>query len=201
MKAATIRFYTQRPLMVPRRLAQMAYEAAFPGRPWLARQAVTFCDEHLTTAHVGLEFGSGRSTVWFAPRVRGLTSIEHDPVWYRAVKDMLETHGMDNVRYLLVPLDHDPSEPQLPRYKQSPRYVAVSEEFADGELDFVVVDGHYRQACIAAATRKLKPGALLVVDNTNWLPRHKWGVPTDWALVHRSTNVMREETSIWRKPG
>jgi hypothetical protein len=79
-----------------------------------------------------------------------------------------------------------------------PRYVVVFEELQDGSLDFVVVDGHYRQACIRAAIPKLKMGGLLLLDNSNWLSDAEWGIPAPWSLVHRSSNVMTV-TSIWQK--
>jgi hypothetical protein len=49
------------------------------------------------------------------------------------------------------------------------------------------------------ALAKLKPGGLLLVDDTNWLPLSEWGVPTTWQLVHQSTKI-NTVTSIWRKP-
>jgi hypothetical protein len=77
--------------------------------------------------------------------------------------------------------------------------VKVVEEFDDESIDFVVVDGHYRQACILEALKKIKSGGFLLVDNTNWMPLKEWGVPCDWSIVHQSSNVMTE-TTIWKKP-
>ena len=81
-----------------------------------------------------------------------------------------------------MPLDHPPAEPTRPVYEPLPRYVAVFNEFEDGSLDFVVVDGHYRQACILAALPKLKVGGLLMLDNSNWLSDREWGIPVSWPL-------------------
>lgn len=50
-----------------------------------------------------------------------------------------------------------------------------------------------------AALPKLKPGGLLLIDNTDWKDPPHVHVPKDWPLVHQSCNVMTE-TSIWRKP-
>jgi hypothetical protein len=98
-----------------------------------------------------------------------------------------------------VLLDHPREEPTRPHYEQVPRYVSVIDEFPDESLDFVLVDGHYRQACVLAALSKLRPGGLLAVDNTDWLPDDLWGVPAAWPLVHRSANVVTV-TTVWRKP-
>jgi predicted O-methyltransferase YrrM len=188
------------PALVLRRIAKRAGVLLHPRDPWFAQDAVRFCKAHLTSDMVGLEWGSGRGTVWFARRLRELTSVEHDREWYDRVVRGLSRKGLNHATCLCVPLDHDPSEPTRPLYDPLPRYVAVAQNFVDGSLDFVVVDGHYRQACIRAALPKLKSGGLLLVDNTNWLPRAAWGIPEDWQVVHRSSNIMRDETTLWRKP-
>ena len=46
---------------------------------------------------------------------------------------------------------------------------------------------------------KLKPGGLLLIDNTDWQHPPHVHVPTDWPLVHPSRNVLTR-TSIWQKP-
>jgi hypothetical protein len=178
----------------PRRLAYKAYELTHPHEPWLAQGAVRFLDRELPRDGIGLEWGSGRSTAWLGQRLARLTSVEFDESWYQRVRERV--NGNVDLRY--VPLEHDRREPTVPVYDPPPRYVAVVEGL--GPLDFALVDGHYRQACILAVLPALRPGALLAVDNTNWLPEAEWGVPSDWPLVHRSANVMTE-TSVWRKPG
>jgi hypothetical protein len=45
-----------------------------PDVPWLTRQAVEILEDWLKPGYVGLEWGSGRSTLWFARRVSHLTS-------------------------------------------------------------------------------------------------------------------------------
>jgi predicted O-methyltransferase YrrM len=141
----------------------------------------------------GVEFGSGRSTAWFARRLARLTSVEHDPGWHEKVKADLERGGIGNVDYRFVPAE-PPGAPA-----DRPRYAAVLDDFPDGSLDLVVVDGHYRDACLALAPPKLKPGGLLLVDDVAF-----WGgrppVPPGWALAHDSTNGIKN-THLWRKPG
>jgi hypothetical protein len=195
-----IRDLIHEPSMMLRRLAKRVGVLLHPGDPWLTRESVRFCQEHLTSEMVGLEWGSGRSTVWFAGRLRKLTSVEHDREWCNRVVRDLSKKNLHHATCLFVPLDHDPSEPTRPIYNPVPRYVAVAQKFVDVSLDFVVVDGHYRQACIRAALPKLKSGGLLLVDNTNWLPHAAWGIPEEWLVVHCSTNIMRDETTLWRKP-
>jgi len=191
--------YLYRPVYAARLAAYKLYELRHSDEPWIAPGAVRFCIEHLDRQGIGLEWGSGRSTIWFGERLKSLISVEHDLHWHSKIKRQLEGKGYANVDYRYVPLNHDRSEPTVPYYENLPDYVRVAEECLDESLDFVVVDGHYRQACILAALPKIKTGGLLLVDNTNWLPLGQWQVPSAWPIVHQSANMMTE-TTIWQKP-
>jgi hypothetical protein len=137
--------------------------------------------------------------VWFGKRLRSLLSVEYDPAWHAQVEAKLRGEGLTNVVCWYVSLDHDPREGTRPHYDPIPAYVRVAEEFPNEALDLVVVDGHYRQACILAVLAKIKPGGWLLVDNTNRLPLAEWGVPAHWPVVHQSSNIMTQ-TTIWQKP-
>jgi predicted O-methyltransferase YrrM len=194
-----IRYWARHPLCFLRRLWYFFYERTHSTEPFIAPAAVRFLDAALPRDGIGLEWGSGRSTQWFAQRLRRLVVVEHDQVWYEQVRQQLHQSGIDNVDYRLVPLDHPPQEPTRPIYDPPPRYVALASEFSDGHFDFIEVDGHYRQACVIAALDKLKPGGLLLVDDTSWLPLAEWGIPPAWTIVHQSVKI-NTVTSIWQRP-
>jgi hypothetical protein len=165
--------------------------------PWISPLAVGYCSRHLNRNQVGLEWGSGRSTRWFGEHLGKLLSIEHNAHWHAKVSEM--TRGMPNVKCRLIALEHPEDEPTRPDYDPVPAYVVVANEFSDASLDFVVVDGHYRQACIKQALPKIKPGGLLLLDDFGFLPMHEWGVPDSWVVVHKSSTSFKD-TIIWQKP-
>ncbi len=195
-----LRYWLVHPMRLGRRLWHYAYEKAHPEEPFLAPGAVRFLDGALPRAGTGLEWGSGRSTRWFARRLARVVSVEYDPAWFAAVSRQLEESALTNVDYRLIALEHPLDEPTRPLYDPMPRYVSFVDEFPDGSFDFIEVDGHYRQACVAVGKAKLKPGGLLLVDDTNWLPLAAWGVPETWRLVHQSVKI-NTVTSIWQRPG
>jgi predicted O-methyltransferase YrrM len=199
MTLASVLQHARHPAYALRRIGYRLYEATHPDEPWIAQGAVRFCASQLKPSMRGFEWGSGRSTAWFARRVGHLTSVEHDQQWYGIVHEQLRARDINNVTYRLIPLSHPAEEPSVPVYSPLPPYIAAVDAEEDGALGLVVVDGHYRQACIAAALPKIAPGGLLLVDNTNWLPLAAWGVPAAWPIVHQSRNVMTE-TTIWRRP-
>ena len=194
-----IRHWIRHPFGFARRVWHAAYEKTHPDEPFLAPAAVRFLDRALPRDGVGLEWGSGRSSRWFARRLGQLVTVEHDQTWFNHVSQQFAEWDIRNVDYRLIPLEHPPEEPTKPVYDRAPRYVSFVEEFPDGHFDFIEVDGHYRQACVLAGLAKLKPGGLLLVDDTNWLPIEAWGVPKTWQTVHQSIKV-NTVTSIWQRP-
>lgn len=187
------------PLFAIKRLNYAIYEYWHPDEPWIAQGAVRFCKQQLSKDQVMLEWGSGRSTIWFAERVKHLTCVEHDELWYGRVARCISAKNQSNISYLFRPLHHSPQVGIPFKEQMATPYVQVAALFEKESLDAVIIDGHYREACINAILEKLKPSGLLMVDNTDWLPLEKWGVPPDWPIIHQSRNVMTQ-TTIWRKP-
>lgn len=144
------------------RLAEAFYQRSRPEEPWLTRGANLALSSLLKPTDLGLEFGSGRSTLWFAARMRHLTSVEHNQNWHSRVTGMLRDRGVRNVTYLSrETLDDEAAGDADP-------YAAVARTFEDRSLDFVLVDGAQRGLCALAALPKLRPGGVLVIDNVNW---------------------------------
>ncbi len=138
------------------------YQAAHPDHPWLTPLAIQFLSAWLKNTDRGLEFGSGRSTLWFARRVASLTSIEHSPAWYVRVQKTLVDHGQNNVDYRLINAQPGGS---------SDTYVTAAANFPDNNLDFVLIDGIARDACANASIDKIRSGGLLIIDDAHrYLP-------------------------------
>lgn len=192
--------WLRHPRLAAARLRYWCWERRNPDKPWLCPDTVRFCERTLMRTMKGLEFGSGRSTLWFAKRLKSLTSIEHDSEWYREVSDLLQRERVGNVDYRFIALDHPLSEPERLEYDPIPHYVDVLEQSADESFDFIVVDGHYRTTCIKRAVAKLAPLGLLLVDDVNiWPSRASVPVPVEWELANESTNGLKR-CCIWRKP-
>lgn len=119
--------------------------------------------------HVGMEWGSGRSTLWFAERVGHLVSVEHDAGWHKAVSSELVERAITNVDYRLCPCEAERVETaEWIAAMFASDYVRAVDSYRANSLDFALVDGMYRSACALAVLPKLRSGALLVVDNVNW---------------------------------
>jgi predicted O-methyltransferase YrrM len=160
----TFRHWTLR--YIAARILEKQYRRANPGLPWLTQTANQMLDTLLLSQDKGLEFGSGRSTRWFAGRVSHLTSVEHNPQWAERVQAWLSESSQENVDYQL-----HPGKDQPVSMNQLPDYVCAVQAIAPGSLDFVLVDGIYRDACALLSLDRLKPGGFLILDNANlYLP-------------------------------
>lgn len=145
------------------RLAVAIYERRHPDDPWLTRDANVFLAQWLKSTDRGMEFGSGRSTLWLARRVAHLTSTEENPQWAERVRTMLAAAGVVNVTHLDIAHGAG-SEP-------SAQYISILAQIPDGSLDFCLVDGELRDICAKAAIPKVKPGGMLIVDDVHkYLP-------------------------------
>ncbi len=73
-----LRFWVSRPRQLLARLRYWVWERMNPDKPWMCPDTIKFCEAHLSRSMKALEFGSGRSTMWFSTKVGHLTSVEHD---------------------------------------------------------------------------------------------------------------------------
>jgi predicted O-methyltransferase YrrM len=163
----------------------MLYQRAHPDDPWLTATANGLLSTLLCPADRGLEFGSGRSTVWFARRVSALTSVEHDERWHTRISAALKSSNLGNVDYVLASGD-DPMEPG-----GESAYAKVALAFPDTSLDFALIDGRYRDYCAKFALPKIKQGGMLIIDNVNWY------LPCKSKAPNSRTAELGPKTSAW----
>lgn len=151
------------PRYVWNRIETIFYEKRYPDHPWLTKDANQFLDSFLKQDDVGLEFGSGRSTIWIARRVGRLHSVETNPQWSVRVSQMLEQANLLNVAYEQISGENE--------QELEAEHERLISEIVDSSLDFCLVDGDCRGICALLSTRKLRPGGILIIDNVErYLP-------------------------------
>jgi len=52
--------------------------------------------------------------------------------------------------------------------KNKQTYITLIDRFGDESLDFVLVNGLYRDECAIRSLRKIRIRGLLIMDNINW---------------------------------
>ena len=161
--------------------------------PWLTFGAIRQIKKELPAGANVFEFGSGHSTLYWLQSGATVVSVEDDSEWFRLLQAKLsQFHG--STSHLL-----------LAQTKEA--YLSAINTVSEKSQDLVLVDGAHRRDCVIAAIPYVRPGGLLVVDNTDWhwFTEHPLtGIPMSWVkTVHPGFGPMlghRSETSVWRRP-
>lgn len=156
-------------------------------QPWLTSGAINFLKGYLRHNDFGLEWGSGRSTIWFAKRVNRLISIETNPTWYNKVQATLQDDNLQNATLRFVA-----AEP----YSE---YLKECADIPEDSLDFVLIDGIHRHLAATVSIPLLKEGGLLIIDNINWYIPSPFGyAPESVKRIKPEWSPVAERLKGWR---
>lgn len=167
-----------------------------------------------------IEWGSGRSTLWFVKRIVRLVSIEHSYVWYEKVRFQLKKSGLaDKMDYHLLPLTDEVGAPPNSSMRKRPYADAVNDS-PDESFDFALMDGKMRHVCTEKVLPKICLCGIIILDNSErYIPADAQGTyiqsrkreiqaSAEWkGLLSRlnrwrtigTTNGVRR-TRLWIKP-
>ena len=123
------------------------------------------------------EWGSGESTIFWLENNKVITSIEHDSSYFNWFQAQVANSPNLDYRLIEAELDtagsvHDSSSPEnfhsedMVGY-QFKSYIESINAYPDSSFDVVVVDGRARSSAIVNATPKIRPGGMLILDNSN----------------------------------
>jgi precorrin-6B methylase 2 len=178
----------------------------------MAFEAISELEGLLRPEDLLFEYGSGGSTLFFARRVAKVVSVEHEAGFCGEVSRRLEEEGIENVEYHCVP--PEPAAQAAVRYGSTNaayrkmsfwRYVTVLDTLGKISFDWIVVDGRARVDCVRHAMAPLRPGGVLVLDNSN---RSQYAPAIEllkgWQASHYYGPVFGDyvfsQTSFFRKP-
>lgn len=156
--------------------------------PWFVPDSVTELEDNLLKPNmIAFEWGSGKSTIWLARRVEYVVTVDHDKEWYDQVWRWVQEEELKNVNLAFIGLNEE--------------YENFILKF-EHDFNIILIDGRRRVNCITKAIDKLKPGGILVVDNSE----RKEYEPGLWLLDGwqrrdwESGNSENWTTSIFWKP-
>lgn len=114
--------------------------------PWTTYSFIDFIRTRLKSSQNVFEYGSGYSTLFFAPRVSSVTSCEHDKNWYQDMKRKIPTNCA-----LIFAEDE--------AYEKSIAGTGT-------QYDIIFVDGIRRNECISSALPFLTKEGVIVLDDS-----------------------------------
>lgn len=146
--------------------------------PWLTFDAIDFLNTIPLKSKKVFEWGSGGSTLFWLKKGAYVISVEHDLQWYEKMK--LTLPNTENVDYKLIEPEIkkiesnliDPSDPEnyfSSNFKEHSfyKYATIIDQFENDYFDVILIDGRARPSCIKHAVNKIKPGGLLILDNSD----------------------------------
>jgi predicted O-methyltransferase YrrM len=161
--------------------------------PWMPYRVIEMLEEHVRPDHRVFEYGGGGSTLWFSRRCGELVTVEHDREWFPILERIVG--DLPNVTLSHQTDDNDWAG-----------YVGAINAYPDDHFDIIVVDGRQRVRCFEQARFKVKPGGLLILDNSDrdrYAETH--GLVARWPFrKYRGitpTEPVATQTTVWRRPG
>lgn len=136
--------------------------------PWYTYPAIEYLAQLDFRSKEIFEWGAGNSSLYWAKVAKTVTSIEDDRYWYC----QLEENARKNLTLMLI--------------EDKEHYVNAI-DLANQKYDVIVVDGSYRYDCARIAPKYLRKGGLIILDNSDWLPKS--------AEVLRSTGLLQVDMS------
>lgn len=176
------------------------------GEPWWNSRAIRYFHNRVLPGGRVFEWGSGGSTVWFVNRGMEVTSVESEREWAERVRARCRAHAT----VILIPGQQHGSmrsEPLGPDRGVHffDEYVRAIENYPDSYFDAAVIDGRCRFECARLARSKVKPGGLVVLDDSQTssyagcLALFK-GWSTERIAGFRRRDLFVRETAFFERP-
>lgn len=119
--------------------------------PWFTYPAIEYIQQLDLSDRVVFEWGSGNSSLFFADRVKQITSVESDMEWFETIsKEKKDNHN-------LVYVEESDSYPA---------YISKTKDL----YDIIIIDGKLRADCAAAAIKQIKADGMIILDNSDRHP-------------------------------
>ena len=117
--------------------------------PWVTYAFIDFIKTRLNKTLVVFEYGAGSSTLFYAPRVRKVFSVEHDEGWYKKILDGKPANS--EMIYTELTTDGEYAR----------KSAALNVKF-----DMIIVDGRDRVNCCRHSLNALSDSGVIVLDDS-----------------------------------
>lgn len=155
--------------------------------PWVTYPAQRMLAQLVRPEWRVFEYGAGLSSLWWAARVRRVASVDHDEAWVGEMRERglpnLEVHhrprgiaGTLPAEMAIVFDEIAAAQPLSGRQEHDiahgltcdgfAAYAGTLTEYSRHRFDVVVVDGMARAPCCYIAGEWVRPGGIVVVDNS-----------------------------------
>ena len=117
--------------------------------PWFTYPCIDFLSQRLNKNLSVFEFGSGNSSLFFAKRVKSISSVEHNKDWFTKIKTLLP----DNSKLTYV------------NSNSSDQYIKPL-KMAREKFDVIIIDGIFRNECLFESINHLTEQGIIILDDS-----------------------------------
>lgn len=181
--------------------------------PWFSFPSIDYLEQLISPDMHVLEFGCGYSTIWWAQRVRRVTAIERSSHWIADLNQALSMHAIANVDVIPFAGFSGTTEEEIQARCNSVQLEPTIQQYVlagqakSAQYDVIVVDDVFRNEAAVAAIPQLKPGGMLVLDDSErerYQPTLALFKRMGWSFAsfHGATpyHFHEKQTTIWHKP-
>lgn len=122
--------------------------------PWMNYAIIDFLNKRLNKNQSFFEFGSGYSSIYYAKKVKEVTSIEYDLEWKNKVQVLFKNNNLENVNVHFQKINED--------YPKT-----IQTIYPNKKYDIVLVDGRMRVACAKEALNCLTENGIVILDDSS----------------------------------
>lgn len=146
--------------------------------PWYTKPALEWLKSQDVSNWRVFEYGCGYSTMWWSLNCKWITAVDTNEGWARAVGVI--------------------------HYPDKESYVKSIEWQTEERYDCIVVDGEWREECVAFSRDTINPGGYMIVDNygqTDFPPAEKIDALLEgWTkVVYKQPNHSDWSTAVFQK--
>lgn len=124
--------------------------------PWYTLPTLQWLKQQDTSKWIVFEYGAGYSTIWWRLNCQGVISIEHNPIWAKA---MNAESIQDPVEYINAIDFHTTPVGML----FNSNFQCEKSEY--NLPDCIVIDGEHRKECLLVSVDKIPVGGYIIIDN------------------------------------
>ena len=167
--------------------------------PWLNFAAIDFINQFMENRKnlQVFEYGSGGSTVFFLKKGYNVVTVEHCKNWHDNVINKINQNEKWKEKWedFYVEPEYDglkqtAKEIENPLMYKSKgfdkynfeKYVLTLENYPASFFDIILIDGRSRPSCILHAVGRVKPGGIIIIDNSE----------RDYYLTEKTKNILND---------
>lgn len=136
------------------RFNKFKYELKNPFDPFLNRDVIFFLKKYLNKKDFVVEFGSGRSTLWFSNYCKSILSFESNKQYFNMLLSKVEKNHIQNCEIRFCHSLED--------------YIFAINSLDNNSIDVCLVDSeNYRFEIMINIVSKIRNGGILLIDDAN----------------------------------